>query len=85
MCNIIYNIFYYILYITLIARKLPKPDDGRYRPKHVVFYCWAAHVTRTCEERGVHRILVGTPEGKRPMGRPRRRWVDNIRMDLQEV
>jgi hypothetical protein len=36
------------------------------------------------EERGVYRVLVGKPEGKRPLGRPRRRWVDNIRMDLQE-
>ena len=38
-----------------------------------------------CEERGSYRALVGKPEGKRPLGRPRRRWVDNIRMDLQEV
>ena len=37
------------------------------------------------EERGVHRILVGKPEGKRPLGRPRRRWQDNIKMDLQET
>ena len=37
------------------------------------------------EERGVYRVLVGKPEGKRPMGRLRRRWVDTIRMDLQEV
>jgi hypothetical protein len=37
------------------------------------------------EERGVYRVLVGKPEGKRPLGRPRRRWVDNIRMDPQEV
>jgi len=37
------------------------------------------------EERGVYRVLVGKPEGKRPLGRPRRRWVDNIRMDLQNV
>ena len=37
------------------------------------------------EERGVYRVLVGKPEEKRPLGRPRRRWVDNIRMDLQEV
>ena len=37
------------------------------------------------EGRGVHRVLVGKPEGKRPMGRPRRRWDDNIKMDLQEV
>jgi len=46
---------------------------------------WAGHVARMGEERGAYRVLVGKPEGKRPMGRPRRRWVDNIRMDLQEV
>jgi len=45
---------------------------------------WAGHVARTGETRGVY-ILVGKLEGKRPMGRPKRRWVDNIRMDLQEV
>jgi hypothetical protein len=37
------------------------------------------------EKRNAHRLLVGNPEGKRPLGRPRRRWVDNIRMDLGEV
>jgi len=36
-------------------------------------------------ERGVYKVLLGKPEGRRPLGRPRRRWVDNIRMDLQEV
>ena len=46
---------------------------------------WAGHVVRMGEERGAYRVLVGKPEGKRPLGRPRRRWVDNIRMDLQEV
>ena len=46
---------------------------------------WAEHVARTREGRGVHRALVGKPEGKRPLGRPRRRWEDNIKMDLQEV
>jgi len=46
---------------------------------------WAGHVARMGEERGVYRFLVGKPGGKRPLGRPRRRWVDNIRMDLQEV
>jgi hypothetical protein len=46
---------------------------------------WAGHVARMGEDRGVHRVLVGKPEGKRPLGRPRRRWEDNIRMDLQEV
>jgi len=46
---------------------------------------WAGHVARMSEERGLYRVLVGKPEGKRPLGIPRRRWVDNIRMDLQEV
>jgi len=46
---------------------------------------WAGHVVRTGEERGVYRVCVEKPEGRTPMGRPRRRWVDNIRMDLQEV
>jgi len=46
---------------------------------------WAGHVACMGGERGVYRVLVGKPEGKRPMGRPRRRWEDNIRMDLQEV
>ena len=46
---------------------------------------WAMHVVRMGEGRGVHRFLVGKPEGKRPLGRPRRRWEDNIKMDLQEV
>jgi len=46
---------------------------------------WAGHVARMGEERGVYRVLVGKPEGRRPRGRPRCRWVDNIRMDLQEV
>ena len=45
----------------------------------------AGHVVRMGEERVVYRVLVGKPEEKRPLGRPRRRWVDNIRMDLQEV
>ena len=45
----------------------------------------AGHVARMGEERGAYRVLVGKPEGKRPLGRPRRRWEGNIRMDLQEV
>jgi len=45
---------------------------------------WAGHVARMGEESGLYRVLVGKPEGKRPLGRPRRRWV-GIRMDLQEV
>ena len=46
---------------------------------------WAGHVARMGDDRGVYRVLVRKPEGKRPLGRPRRRWVDNIRMDLREV
>jgi len=46
---------------------------------------WAGHVARMGERRGVYRVLVGKPEGKRPLGRPRGRWEDNIKMDLQEV
>jgi hypothetical protein len=45
----------------------------------------AGHVARMGEERGVHRVLVGKPKGKRPLGRPRYRWEDNIKMDVQEV
>jgi hypothetical protein len=43
---------------------------------------WAGHVTRMEEKRNAYRLLVGKPEGKRPLGRPRHRWVDNIRMEL---
>jgi hypothetical protein len=46
---------------------------------------WARHVARMGEGRGVHSVLVGKSEGKRPLGRPRRRWEDNIKRDLQEV
>jgi len=46
---------------------------------------WAGNVARMGERRGMYRVLVGKPEGKRPLGRPTRRWEDNIKMDLQEV
>jgi hypothetical protein len=46
---------------------------------------WAGHVARTGKGRVVYRVLVGKPEGKRPLERPRCRWVDNIKADLQEV
>jgi hypothetical protein len=46
---------------------------------------WAGHVARMGEGRGVYRVLVGKPEGKRLLGRPRRRWEDNIKMDLGEI
>jgi hypothetical protein len=46
---------------------------------------WAGHVVLMGEKRNAYRILVGNPEGKRPLGRPGRRWVDNIKMDLRET
>jgi hypothetical protein len=46
---------------------------------------WAGRVARMGEKRNAYRILVESPEGKRPLGRPRRRWVDNIKMDLREI
>jgi hypothetical protein len=46
---------------------------------------WAGHVARMGEGKGVYRVLVGKPEGRRPVGRLRRRWKDNIKMDLREV
>ena len=46
---------------------------------------WAGHVARMDQSRSAYRVLVGKPEGKRPLGRPRRRWEDNIKMDLREV
>jgi hypothetical protein len=46
---------------------------------------WAGHVARVGEKRNAYRLLVGKPEGKRPLARPKRRWVDNVRMDLGKV
>jgi hypothetical protein len=46
---------------------------------------WAGHIARMGRKRNVYRILVGKPEGRRPLGRPRRMWVENIKMDLREI
>jgi hypothetical protein len=46
---------------------------------------WVGHVVGMGEKRNVYRLLVGKPEGKRPLGRPRRRWMDNIKMDLLDI
>jgi hypothetical protein len=46
---------------------------------------WAGHVVRMGEVRGAYNILVGKPEGRRPLGRPRRRWEDNIKIELREI
>ena len=73
----------------------PKRDEvtGEWRKLHneelnnlyIIIIIWEGHVARMGEGRGVYRVLVGKPEGRRPLGRPRRRWEDNIRMDLREV
>jgi hypothetical protein len=63
-------------------------DGQRNCPKHVGFHSenkFEKLVYLVGKDRGVHKMLVGKPEGKRPLGRPRRRWEDNIKMDLQEV
>ena len=62
---------YTLPYIVLVVK------SGRMR--------WVGHVACMGEGRGMHRVLVGKPEGKRPLGRPILRWEDNIKMDLQEV
>jgi hypothetical protein len=46
---------------------------------------WAGHVARAREKRNAYRVLVGKPEGKRPLGKPRRRWEDNIKIGLREI
>jgi hypothetical protein len=46
---------------------------------------WAGHVAQMGERRNAYKILVGKPEGRRPLGRPRRKWLDNIKMDLREI
>jgi hypothetical protein len=82
-----------------VVRKIfgPKRDEaiGGWRKLHNEelhnLYCsssimrWAGHVARMGEKRNAYRILVGEPEGKRPLGRPRCRWEDNARMDLREI
>jgi len=67
-----------------VASSIAKPYGYSHTHNAAVRSC-TGHVARMAEDRGVQRVLVGKPEGKRPLGRPRRRWEDNIKMDLQEV
>jgi len=89
--NTIFLLIYVYYNITLnIAKCFDKngsPSGNQTKPiLHTIkFMRWAGHVARMVEEKGVYRVLVGKPEGRRTLGRPRRKWVDNIRMDLQEV
>jgi hypothetical protein len=74
-----------------------REEDGSWRKLHIdelhslysspniVRVIKSRHVARMGERRGVYRVLVGRPEGKRPLGRPRRMWEDNIKMDLREM
>ena len=84
------NARYTLRYAVTFQRPLPLPDFPCFNmetPHALLTFCSRCNVCFSCpaEERGMYRVLVGKPEGKRPLGRPRRRWVDNIRMDLQEV
>jgi hypothetical protein len=76
----------------LIQRKLHDDELHKLYSSPNIFWViksrrmrWAGHVARMVEGRGVYRVLVGRPEGKRTLGRPRRRWEDNIKMDLREI
>ena len=89
ICIILY---YIVLYVSGEWRKLHNEElnDLYYSPNIVRLIKsrrmrWAGHVARIWERRDVCRVLVGEPEGRRSLGRPRRRWEDNIKMDLQEV
>jgi len=65
------------------AFKELKEEVGYFRVIKLRKMKWAWHVATMGERRGAYRVTVGKPEGKRPLGRPRRRWEDNIKMDLQ--
>jgi hypothetical protein len=83
---------YIYIYIYSLWRKLLNEELRDLNPSPSIIRIikwrrmgWAGHVARMGEKRNVYRLLVRKPEGKRPLGRPRRRWVNNIRMDLVEV
>ena len=65
-------------FILISVRKSRRIDQSRRMG-------WVGHVARMCKRRGVYMVLVGKSKGKRPLGRPRLRWEDNIKMDLNEV
>ena len=80
------------LRIKVGKRELNEVDHLKYLGSVIIrdMYCtseetWAGHVARMEEDRSAFKILTGNPTGKRPLGRPRRRWEDNIRMDHEEI
>jgi hypothetical protein len=80
-----------ILHLCLILSQHNKELNDLYSSPNIIRVIksrrmrWAGHTARLGEKRGAYMILVGRPEGRRPLGRPRRRWEENIKMDLQEV
>ena len=90
--NILHRIVHNTLYMTGEWRKLHNEElSVLYSLLNIVRVVksrrmkWAGHVARIGKGRGVHRVLVEKPKGKKSLGRPRRKWEDNIKMDLQEV
>jgi hypothetical protein len=79
---ILYSFIYSYIFITSVTHDSSPNIVWVIKSRRM---SWAGHIARMGDERGVYRVLVGKPEGKRQLGRPRRRWEDNIRMDLQEV
>jgi hypothetical protein len=74
--------------VEVRAENIPNTSSENYRFCNLLrsdLCCRAYHVARKGEKRNAYRILVRKPEGKRPLGRPRRKWVDNIKMDLREI
>ena len=84
--TITYHITLYYIYhkgsLCLSYINISSPNIVRLTKSRIM--SWVGHVTRMGESRGVYRVLVGKPEGNRSLGRPRRRWEDNFKMDLQE-
>jgi hypothetical protein len=71
--------------LDLKGRKTNREKENCIMMKSTAWMRWAGHVVRMGEGRGIYRVLVGRSEGKRPLGRLRRRWEDNIKMDLRET
>jgi hypothetical protein len=76
---------YNILFIAIHFKNILCSNYGHGLILWIIELIWAGHVARMGETRNEYRILVGKPEGKRPLGLPRRRLVDNIKMDLEET
>jgi hypothetical protein len=76
------NIYECVCFVISVAMAMLLKDFGPYEARMMR---WAGHVARMGEVRGAYNILVGRPEGRRPLRRPRRRWEDNIKMDIRKI